>query len=92
MSLWSRLFGSSYDDEKMLSSVRTAVLEDPMITDPSRITVDCKDGVVTLTGNVEKAIEKDHVEGTVRDALKYHGLKYERIANNLNIKPKETVA
>ncbi len=91
MSLWSRFFGSSFDDEKLVSSVHTAVLEDPMITDPGKLTIESKDGVVTLTGRVQKQMEKDHVEGTVRNALRYHGLKFERIDNNIQVGTKEAV-
>ena len=62
-----------------------------MITDPGKLTIESKDGVVTLTGRVQKQMEKDHVEGTVRNALRYHGLKFERIDNNIQVGTKEAV-
>lgn len=92
MSLWSRFFGSKYDDEKLVSSIQTAILEDPMIIDHSKVNVDSKDGVITLTGSVGKQMEKDHVEGTARDALRYHGHKFERIVNDIRVTTKAVAA
>jgi osmotically-inducible protein OsmY len=92
MAFWSKWFGNSYDDDKLVDAVHTALTDDPLIKDHSKIAVDSEDGVITLTGKVEKQIEKDHVEGTVRDALRYQKLKFERIVNNLRIEAAETVA
>ena len=85
MSFWSRFRGSGYDDEKLASSAQTAVLEDPMISKPGQINVECKDGVVTLNGSVDKMVERDHIEGAVRNSLRYHGLKFQRIENNIKV-------
>lgn len=90
MSFWSRLFGSKYDDEEIVSAIQPALIDDPMITDHSKISVSSEDGVVTLAGSVEKQLEKDHIEGAVRDAVRYKGLKFERIANDITVKPRET--
>jgi osmotically-inducible protein OsmY len=86
MSLWSRIFGSGFDDEKLVSSVQTAISEDPMITDPTKLVVTSEKGVITLNGSVQKLLEKDHIEGAVRDALRYNGLKFEKIVNNIEVK------
>ena len=92
MSFLNRLFGNGFDDEKLVDSIRMAVLDDPMITDPSKLTIDSEDGVITLSGTVEKRMEKAHVESTARDALHYRGLKYERIVDSITIGTKEAVA
>lgn len=85
MAFWSKWFGSSYDDEKLVSSIHTAVMEDPMIMDPGKLTIESKGGAITLSGKVQKQMEKDHVEGTVRNALRYHGLKFESLVNNITV-------
>lgn len=91
MSFFNRLFGNGYDDEKLVDSIRMAVLDDPMITDPTRLTIDSQDGVITLAGTVEKRMEKEHVASTARDALSYRGLKYERIMDNITVGTKQAV-
>ena len=92
MSLKSRLFGSGYDDKKLQSVAQTAVLEDPTIPASDQVVVACEHGVITLTGRVQKSIEKDHLEGAVRDALRYRGLKFERIANEVTVGVVKSVA
>ena len=85
MSLWSRFFGDKYEDDKLVSTIQTAILEDPMITNPGSINVDSKDGVITLTGRVDKVVAKDHIEGAVRDALRYGSLKHVKIVNDIKV-------
>lgn len=92
MAFWSKWFGNGYDDQKLVSAIHTAVLDDPVITDPGRLNIESKDGVITLSGRVNKQTEKDHIEGTVRNALRYHGLKFASIVNNIAVGAKEPVA
>lgn len=61
------------DFDKLLSAVRTAIQEDPTITDPTRITVSAqkdgpifrKEAVIRLEGSVRFASEVDKVAGIV---------------------------
>lgn len=92
MSFWSRFFGSKYEDDKLVSTLQTAISEDPMVTDPSALNVASKEGVITLTGRVDKAVAKDHIEGAVRDALRYNGLKFEKIVNDIKVSSGAAVA
>lgn len=85
MSFLNRLFGSGFDDEELVHSIRAAVMDDPMIVDPSRLMIDSEDGVITLAGTVGKRMEKEHVDLTAREALAYRGLKYERIVDNITV-------
>ncbi len=94
MSFWSRLFGGDkgYKDEALNAAVTKALMNDPLVNDPESIGVTCEDGVVTLTGRVDKAMAKDHIEGTVREALRFNGLKYEKLDNQVKVQPAQSIA
>ncbi len=84
-SRFANLFGSKYDDERLLATVRHAIDADPLISDPGTFTVAVKKGVITLDGVVHRAPEKDRIEGVVRNALRTIGIKFDHLVNNLNI-------
>jgi hypothetical protein len=87
MNFLSRLFGSksSYNDAQIVSQATSAITNDPMISDPSALVVTSKNGVITVGGIVNKAQEKDRIEGVIRNALTTMGLKHERIINELKL-------
>ena len=87
MSFFSGLFGSKsrYNDTQIVSQATTAITHDPMISDPGALVVASKHGVITISGVVQKAQEKDRIEGVIRNALTTMGLKHERIVNELRM-------
>jgi osmotically-inducible protein OsmY len=87
MGIFSRLFGSTtkYNDSQIVSQATTAITNDPIIGDFGSVVVTSKNGVVTVTGNVQKRQEKDRIEGVIRNALTTMGLKHERIDNELRL-------
>lgn len=87
MNLLSKLFGraNQYKDAQLVSQAMTAITADPLISDASTLVVTSKNGVMTLSGIVQKSQEKDRIEGVVRNSLTTVGLKHERIINELKL-------
>jgi hypothetical protein len=86
MGILSRLFGANkYNDAQIVSQAMTAVSTDPMVSDPGSLVVTSKNGVITVSGNVQKRQEKDRIEGVIRSALTTMSLKHERIVNDLRV-------
>jgi osmotically-inducible protein OsmY len=87
MSFFENLFGARnrYKDEQIVSQAMTAITADPLISDPSALVVTSKKGVITLSGIVHRAQEKDRIEGVVRNALTTVGLKHESFINELKL-------
>ena len=87
MSFFANLFGAKnkYQDEQIVSQAMTAITADPLISDPSALVVTSKKGVITLSGIVHRAQEKDRIEGVVRNALTTVGLKHESLINELKL-------
>jgi hypothetical protein len=87
MSFFENLFGAKnkYKDEQIVSQAMTAITADPLISDPSALVVTSKKGVITLSGIVHRAQEKDRIEGVVRNALTTVGLKHESFINELKL-------
>jgi osmotically-inducible protein OsmY len=86
MSFLSKLFGGSkYNDTQLVSEAMTALTADPLISDPSALVVTSKNGVITVSGIVQREQEKNRIEGVIRSALTTKGLKQERIVNELKL-------
>lgn len=87
MSFFENLFGARnrYKNEQIVSQAMTAITADPLISDPSALVVTSKKGVITLSGIVHRAQEKDRIEGVVRNALTTVGLKHESFINELKL-------
>jgi hypothetical protein len=85
MGFLSRLFGSSYADDKLVTAATRAINSDPLTHDPSTLLVSSKKGVVTLGGIVSKEQEKERIEGVVRNAFTNASLKHERLVNELKV-------
>ena len=86
MGIFSRLFGSNkYNDSQIVSQAMTAVTTDPIVNDVSSVVVTSKNGVVTLSGSVQKRQDKDRIEGIVENSLNTVSLKHERIVNELRL-------
>jgi osmotically-inducible protein OsmY len=87
MNLLSKWFGSAnkYNDAQIVSQATTALATDPLISDPSALVVTSKNGVITVSGIVQKRQERDRIEGVIRSALTTVGLKHERIINELKL-------
>jgi osmotically-inducible protein OsmY len=77
--------GSKYNDDQLVKQAMTAIAADPLITDPGGLVVTSKNGVMTLTGIVQRRQEKERIEGVIRTALTTMGLKHERIINELKL-------
>jgi hypothetical protein len=77
--------GSKYNDEQLVNQAMTAIANDPLISDPGALVVTSKDGVMTITGIVQRRQEKERIEGVVRTALTNMNLKHERIINDLRL-------
>jgi hypothetical protein len=56
-----------------------------MISDPGALVVTSKNGVMTLSGIVQRTQEKERIEGVIRSSLTTVGLKHERIINELKL-------
>lgn len=87
MGFFSGLFGtkSKYNDERIISQATNAIDTDPMVSDPGSLVVTSKNGVVTVSGVVQRESEKERIEGIVRNALTTTGMKHERIVNDLKM-------
>ncbi len=87
MGIFSGLFGSKskYNDAQIVSQATTAIEVDPMISDAGALVVNSKHGVVTVSGLVQRAHEKERIEGVIRNALTTTGLKHDRIINDLRL-------
>lgn len=86
MGIFSRLFGSNkYNDSQIVSQAMTAVSNDPIVNDISSVVVTSKNGVITLSGNVQKKQDRDRIEGVVQNVLNTMSLKHERIVNELRL-------
>jgi hypothetical protein len=87
MNLLSKLFGGAnkYNDAQIVSQATAAITNDPMISEPSALVVTSKNGVITVSGIVYRAQEKDRIEGVIRNALATMNLKHERIINELKL-------
>lgn len=86
MSLWSRLFGSGFNDQKLTSLIELTIREDPLVTDHTQLSFASENGVITLRGRVAKTLEKEHLATAVQNAVKNSGLKFERIVNDIQVK------
>jgi osmotically-inducible protein OsmY len=87
MGFFSNLFGSKskYNDDQIISQATTAISVDPMISDAGAVVVNSKNGVITVSGVVQKPQDRDRIEGVVRNALTAMGLKHEQIINDLKL-------
>jgi len=86
MGIFSRLFGSSkFNDAQIVSQSISAITADPMVNDHGSLVVTSKNGVITLSGSVQKQQERDRIEGVIRSALNTMSLKHERIVNELRL-------
>ena len=94
MSFWSSLFGGGnpYDDEALIAAINKALMNDPVIADPESISVNSKEGNITLSGSLDKVMVKDHIEGVVREALRFQGLKFAQIMNEVEVRPSKMAA
>ena len=52
MSVLTQMFGGKYNDEQLVSAVENAIAVDPLLRDPTSVTVESKKGVVLLSGKV----------------------------------------
>ena len=77
--------GSKYNDEQLVKQATAAITADPLISDPGALVVTSKNGVLTISGVVQRRQEKERIEGVVRTALTTMGLKNERIINDLKL-------
>ncbi len=77
--------GNKYNDDQLVKQATAAIAADPLITDPGALVVTSKNGVLTITGVVQRRQEKERIEGVVRTALTTMGLKNERIINDLRL-------
>ena len=85
MNPLSRLLGEKYNDTQLVSLARQAVDVDPMVTDPSTVTIDSVKGVVKLSGVVHRSTERDRIEGIVRNTYRNAGLKFSDVVNELKV-------
>jgi osmotically-inducible protein OsmY len=85
MSLLNRWFGTKYNDDRLVTQAESAVAEDPLVNGSSAVRIHSENGVITLTGRVQRATDRDRVEGAIRSALRATGSKFERIVNDLNV-------
>ncbi len=85
MGLFSRFSKPKYADAQIVSVATRAIEAHPVIDDPGRLIVASKDGVVTLSGQVQTDTQVNHIEGVVNSALKTAGLKRAEIVNQLMV-------
>lgn len=72
--------GEYFDDSYITSSVKTQLASDTMVT-LTRVSVDTNNGVVNLTGEVETAGQRSHIESL---ASRVKGVK--GVVNNLQVR------
>jgi osmotically-inducible protein OsmY len=85
MSLLTQMFGGKYNDEQLVSAVETAIAVDPLLRDPTSVTVSSKKGVLLLSGKVPSVSEKARVEALIGSTLTTHNLKYDQIINEIQV-------
>ena len=62
MAMLSRLFGSKFNDEQLTSYARTAVIEDPLISEAAGVTIASENGRIKLAGTVHRESERSRIE------------------------------
>ena len=86
MSWISSLFGGNkYNDAQLVSQAITAIGADPLISDPNALVVTSKNGVMTISGIVQRPQERERIEGVIRSSLIAKNLKLERVINELKL-------
>ena len=81
-----KLFGGNkYNDEQLVNQSMSAIANDPLISDPGALVVTSKNGVMTISGIVQKSQERERIEGVIRSSLTAKNLKLERIINELKL-------
>ncbi len=85
MGLFSRFSKPKYDDAQLVSRATVAVEEDALCQQPGKVIITSRNGVVTITGSAQTEIEKAHIEGVARSAIKMAGLKFADIVNELTV-------
>jgi hypothetical protein len=85
MNPLSRWFGPKFADEQLMVIAKRVLARDPLITDPTSVSVTSVKGVVTLSGVVHRDEDRVRIEGAVRSALRDVGIKYDRLANELKV-------
>ena len=85
MSVLTQMFGGKYNDEQIGSTLENAIAVDPLLRDPTSVTLSSKKGVILLSGKVHSASEKERVEELIRSTLSIHNLKYDRIVNDIQV-------
>lgn len=79
-------FGSRYKDEALALQAEQAIAEDVILNDISSLSVNSKNGVVSLAGKVNSERERAHAEDAVRSALERASLKHKQLVNALEVK------
>lgn len=69
-----------FDDKTLVLQAERALANDPSI-DNSTIAVSCRNGIVTLTGNVRNQAEHRRAIDAIERAYKRMNLKYDRVAD-----------
>ncbi len=85
MSIFSRLAGQKYNDNKLLSQAQIAISNDPLMAEVTGVLVASEQGVIRLSGTVHRSFDKDRVENVIRNSLQSSGVKFERIENQVQV-------
>jgi hypothetical protein len=85
MGILGKLFGSTYEDDKLVLAAERAIAQDPVMNNPGGVGVASDEGVVMLSGTVNSEREKRHVESLIRSNLDNSKLKYAHIENRLEV-------
>ncbi|MBI1294194.1 BON domain-containing protein [bacterium] len=85
MGVLGKLFGSTYEDDKLVMAAERAIAQDPVMNNPGAVGVVSDKGVVMLSGTVNSEREKRHVENLIRSNLNNSKLKYADIDNRLKV-------
>jgi hypothetical protein len=85
MAILSRLFGSKYNDEQLVTYARTAVTEDPLISEIAGVTIVSENGLIRLTGRVHRDSERSRIESVIRGSLLNTGQKFDQIVNDIRV-------
>ena len=85
MAMLSRLFGSKFNDEQLTSYARTAVIEDPLISEAAGVTIASENGRIKLAGTVHRDSERSRIENVIRGTLQNTGQKFDGIINEIQV-------
>ncbi len=80
------IFGSKYDDERLIKSAKSVLEENPTLRRLPNINIISEKGRITIFGSVKSQKVKDDIEKSIEEKLNRKNFNYDVIINELKTK------